>query len=131
MKELDTKLQEVDEDSEVKKILVIALEKYKKIHEQISRILNASELKQIEKFVDKDEALAAINGFLKILQKKTSELASIDDPDEKEIERARLITGLEQALETADKFKLKKELKILTEALENITMDSQENENES
>jgi chromosome segregation ATPase len=125
MKELQSNLEDVEKESEVEQILSTALDQYKKIHEQISRILGASEIKQAEKFANKEEAFAAIEGFLKILPKKKSELSIIVEPDEREKERMRLIEALQQALETAEKYKMKKEIELISDELENISNETE------
>jgi WD40 repeat protein len=124
MKELQTKLEEVDKESEVEQILSTALEQYKETHEQISRILSASENEKAEEFANKEEASDAIEGLLTVLPKKKSELEVIVEPSEKEKEKERLITALEQALETAEKYKMKKLIKLISDELESLSNES-------
>ena len=126
MKELQSKLEEAEKTSEVEQILSEALEHYMKTHEQISRILTASDGEQAEEFANKEEAIAAIEGFLKVLPKKKSELSIIVEPDERKKEQDRLVAALQQALETAEKFKLKKEIKLISDELETLANDSEE-----
>jgi WD40 repeat protein len=124
MKELEDKLEEAENTSEVKKILSTALNQYKKTYEQISRILSASKVEEAEEFSNKEEALVAIKSLLKILPKKKSELSFIVEDEERQKEEDLLIAALEQALETAEKFKLKKESKLIFDELESITNES-------
>ena len=124
MKELEDKLEEANNTSEVKRILSTALKQYKKIHEQISRILSASDVEEAEEFSNKEEALTAIDSLLEILPKKKSELSLILEEEERMKEHDRLITALQQALETAEKFKLKRETKLISDELESMTNES-------
>ncbi len=108
---LEKRLDEVDDDEEVRDILEEAIEEHKQIQDQISRILEASENGEEEEITDRDEAVAAVNGLLKVMPKRRSALLSIEDSEERQQEKERLKSALQQALETAEQHSLKEEIR--------------------
>ncbi|TFG10255.1 hypothetical protein EU538_02455 [Candidatus Thorarchaeota archaeon] len=127
---LEKRLEEVDEeDEEVREILEDAIEEHKRIQDQISRIIEASENGEEEEITDRDEALGAVDGLLKVMPKKRSELLSIKDTKERQQEKERLISALNQALETAEQHGFKEEMRNLENelhALEDVGESSEQ-----
>ncbi len=111
MERISNALEDAETEGEVKTILANASDKYKKIFEQIDRILSSSENETEEISTNRDEDLETIESLLLIIPKKREALGAITNPDEHEKERLRLETALQQALETARSLKLSKSIK--------------------
>ncbi|MHA1935552.1 MAG: hypothetical protein ACW97A_09735 [Candidatus Thorarchaeota archaeon] len=121
MQELKSQLSEVEADSEVQGIISKSLNDFKKIHTQISKILSASDEEQGEKLASREEAIAAIEGLLRVMPKKRAAMSDIADISEKQKERERMKMALNEALETATRFKMKDEIRDIQNELASIT----------
>ena len=121
MQELQSHLSENEVDSEVQSIISKSLNDFKKLHTQISKILSASDEVQGEKLTNREEALAAIEGLLRVMPKKRAAMNDITDISEKEKERERLTLALNEAFETATRFKMKDEIRDIQNELSSIT----------
>ena len=117
LERLSSALEGADSEGEVKTILANALAEYKKIFEQIDRIVSSSGVETEENIENRDETAETIDSLLLIIPKKREALVAITDPDEHEKERLRLISALQQALETARSFKLSKSVKAIEQEL--------------
>ena len=116
MERLSSALEGADSEGEVKTILANALAEYKKIFEQIDRIVSSGE--ETEEITEnRDETEETIDSLLAIIPKKREALGAITDPEEHEKERLSLISVLQQALETARSFKLSKSVKAIEQEL--------------
>ncbi len=98
-----------EDDHEVINILRNAIQEYKQLYDQISRIISASDAEEAEELRNREEAMSAISGLLRVMPKKRDSMVAITDPIERKQEYERLMQALQQALETALKFKLKDE----------------------
>jgi hypothetical protein len=121
MQELQSHLTEDETDSEVQSIFSKSLNDFKKIHTQISKILSASDEELGEKLTSREEALAAIEGLLRVMPKKRAAMNDIKNEGEKDKERERLTMALSEALETAKRFKMKDEIRDIQNELASIT----------
>ncbi|MGY5873779.1 MAG: hypothetical protein RTV72_16140 [Candidatus Thorarchaeota archaeon] len=117
MERITTALEAAEPEGEVRIILSNALDEYQKLFEQIDWIISSSENETEEIFTNRDEATETIESLLVIIPKKREALGAITDPDEHEKECLRLISALQQALETANSFKLSKLIKAIDEEL--------------
>ena len=116
MERLSSALEGADSEGEVKTILANALAEYKKIFEQIDRIVSSGE--ETEEITEnRDETEETIDSLLAIIPKKREALGAITEPKEHEKERLSLISVLQQALETARSFKLSKSVKAIEQEL--------------
>ncbi|MGQ4911037.1 MAG: hypothetical protein ACP6KW_02620 [Candidatus Thorarchaeota archaeon] len=116
-------LKAADEDSEVSKILSGALEEYRRLDSQIDRIITSHEEEEVAPFMDKEEVTAAIEGLLSVIPQKRASLSSIENPKQRELERQKILSALQQALQSAESFKLSKQAKAVQaeiEALESL-----------
>ena len=110
---ISSALEDAEQDGEVQTILANALDDYKKIFKQIDWIIQSSENEPGEIFANRDEVVETIESLLVIIPKKREILGTITDPDEYETERLRLLSALQQALETARNFKINKSIKTI------------------
>jgi len=124
LERISSALEVAEKDGEVQTILTNALDDYKKIFKQIDWIIQSSENEPGEIFANRDEVVETIESFLVIIPKKREILGTIIDTDEHETERLRLLSALQQALETARNFKLNKAVKTIEEE---ISLLDQEN----
>lgn len=116
MERISSALEDADPEGEVKTILANALAEYKKIFEQIDRIVSSGE--ETEEITEnRDEIEETIDSLLVIIPKKREALGAITDPNEREKERLSLISVLQQALETAKSFKFSKSIKVIKKEL--------------
>jgi hypothetical protein len=130
MVEIEGRLKEADEESEVKSILASSLEEYRRLYEQISRIIEASDEKVEEEFTNREEALAAIEGMLSVMAKRKAEILALPDESEQKVEMERLIEALQQALTTATQFKLKSLTRDIENELNALMQDRLEDQGE-
>ncbi|MCK5265837.1 MAG: hypothetical protein KAR03_09540 [Candidatus Thorarchaeota archaeon] len=110
---ISSALEDAEQDGEVQTILANALDDYKKIFKQIDWTIQSSENEPGEIFANRDEVVETIESLLVIIPKKREILGTITDPDEYETERLRLLSALQQALETARNFKINKSIKTI------------------
>ncbi len=116
MERISSALEDADPEGEVTTILANALAEYKKIFEQIDRIVSSGE--ETEEIIEnRDETEETIDSLLVIIPQKREALGAISDPDEQEEERLRLVSVLQQALETARRFKFSKSVKAIEKEL--------------
>ncbi|MHA1780328.1 MAG: hypothetical protein ACTSYL_05580 [Candidatus Thorarchaeota archaeon] len=108
------------DDQEVISILSKAITEYKRLLDQISRIISAADSKEAEELRSREEAISAIAGLLKVMPKKRDVMLSISDVAERKREYERLMSALRQALETANKFKLKEEARNIVNEIESL-----------
>ncbi|MFW9967701.1 MAG: hypothetical protein ACFFEA_11165 [Candidatus Thorarchaeota archaeon] len=120
MSKISARLKEAKPASEVESILSDALEEHRRVYSQICRIIEASDTDPQDELVSKEEAAAAIEGLLRVLPRRKEAISKMKDADEKKIETERLEGALKQALESATKFKMKEEQKIIQELLGDI-----------
>jgi len=106
IEKLTNAFEKADSEGEVRKILSGALEEYKRLYGQIDRILVSYQNEPDQTFTSKEEAREAIEGLLKVIPKKIASLKDIDDDTERKLEEKRIIEALEQALGTAESYKL-------------------------
>ncbi|MGY5875981.1 MAG: hypothetical protein RTU30_09560, partial [Candidatus Thorarchaeota archaeon] len=118
--DLSARLEEAGEDVEVVEILKESLDDYKRIHLQIIRILGAAEIEPSDDLLSRDEAIEAIESLLIVIPRERQAMLDISNPAERRVEQERLIEALMQALETADKFKLKEEKIQIQNELESV-----------
>ncbi|MHA1927187.1 MAG: hypothetical protein ACTSV2_01270 [Candidatus Thorarchaeota archaeon] len=111
---------EDDEESEVKQILSSALKEYSKLSGQISRIIAVSDDEHDDEISNREEAMDAIDGLLKLIPKKRDSILAMNTPEEREKELTLLRGALEQALETAKRFKFKEEIRNIRNELNSI-----------
>ncbi len=112
MERISSALEDADPEGEVKTILANALAENKKIFEQIDRIVSSGE--ETEEIIEnREETKETIESLLIVIPKKREALEAITDPDEREEERLRLESALNQALETATSFKITKAIKAI------------------
>ncbi|MHA1614779.1 MAG: hypothetical protein ACTSYJ_08015, partial [Candidatus Thorarchaeota archaeon] len=123
MERISSALEDADPEGEVTTILANALAEYKKLFEQIDRIVSSGE--ETEEITEnRDETEETIDSLLAIIPKKRETLGAITDPEEHEKERLSLISVLQQALETARSFKFSKSVKAIEKE---ISLLNQEN----
>ena len=120
MEKLEAALAEAEPEGEVEQIRSGALEEYRRLYGQIDRIVTSYETETETSFASKDEAQEAIDGLLSIMPKKIQLLKDISDETEASLEKGRIIAALEQALETAESFKLSKATKEIQGLLEAV-----------
>ncbi|UCE11186.1 MAG: hypothetical protein JSW61_04410 [Candidatus Thorarchaeota archaeon] len=128
MVEIEERLKEADDDSEVEGILSSSLDEYRGLFGQISRIIEASDDKVEADFTSREEALAAIEGLLGVMAKRKAEIFSMTEGAEQKAELDRLVEAIQQALNTATRFKLKSQTRDLTNELNALLKDSLEPE---
>ncbi|MFX1482075.1 MAG: hypothetical protein ACFFCP_02695 [Promethearchaeota archaeon] len=120
MEKLSAALEKADDEGEVHKILSDAYNEYRRLYGQIDRIVSSYENEQDTSFTSKEEASDAIEDLLAVIPKKIAALQEIADDTEKILEKERIISALEQALETANLFKQNKLSKLLQSELEKV-----------
>ncbi|MCK4483539.1 MAG: hypothetical protein KAU89_01855 [Candidatus Thorarchaeota archaeon] len=120
IKQLEKELANAESDSEVQEILKGALDKHKQIHEQIGRIISASDDEQETVLSSREDALAAIHGLLGIMPKKRNAMLAISDHTKRQNELERLTTALEEALESAKSHGLKEETRSIQNEIESV-----------
>ena len=120
MEKLEAALGAAEPEGEVEQILSDALELYRRVYGQIDRIVASYETESEKPFASKEEAQEAIDGLLSVMPKKIQLLKGISDETEAGNEIARIIAALEQALETAESFKLNKAAKEIEGLLETV-----------
>ncbi len=121
---ISSALDEAEPEGEVRTVLANALDEYKKLFEQIDWIVSSSESKTEPVFSNREEATETIDTLLLIIPKRRDALGVITDPDEQEEERLRLVTAIQQALESAKSFKLTKSIKALKKELALLDKDN-------
>ncbi|TFH09321.1 MAG: WD40 repeat domain-containing protein [Candidatus Thorarchaeota archaeon] len=117
IRRITSALDAAEPEGEVRTILRYALDGYKKIFEQIDWIISSSESESEQVLSNRDEALETIDTLLVIIPKRRDALGVITDSKEHEKERHRLITAIQQALESAKTFKLTKSIQALENEL--------------
>jgi hypothetical protein len=120
MKKLSDALEQSDSEGEVRQILSGAYEEYKRLYSQIDRIVSSYDTEQDTSFTNRDEAKSALESLLAVIPRKIEALPTITDKAEKELEKQRIVSALEQAIESANNFKLNKLGKQLQEELEKV-----------
>ncbi len=120
IKQLEKELANAESDSEVQEILKAALDKHKQLHEQIGRIISASDDEQDAVLSSREDALAAIHGLLRIIPKKRNAMLAISDHAKRQKELERLTTALEEALESAKHHGLKEETRSIQNEIESV-----------
>jgi biotin-(acetyl-CoA carboxylase) ligase len=120
IKQLEKELANAESDSEVQEILKGALDKHKQLHEQIGRIISASDDEQEAVLSSREDALAAIHGLLGIMPKKRNAMLAISDHTKRQKELERLTTALEEALESAKSHGLKEETRSIQNEIESV-----------
>jgi len=120
IKQLEKELANTESDSEVQEILKSALDKHKQLHEQIGRIISASDDEQETVLSSREDALAAIHGLLGIMPKKRNAMLAISDHTKRQKESERLTTALEEALESAKSHGLKEETRSIQNEIESV-----------
>ncbi|MFX0055510.1 MAG: hypothetical protein ACFFAX_09680 [Promethearchaeota archaeon] len=120
MAKISDRLKQAEPGSEVESILSDALEEHRQIYSQICRIIEATETDPVDELVSKEEAMAAIEGLLRVLPKRKDAIAEMTDPEEQKVETERLQGALRQALESAKKFKMKDQQKTIQELIDGI-----------
>lgn len=111
MKRLSDALENADPESEVRSILSNALNEYTKLFQQIDWIISSTETDSEKIFTNREEASETIESLLVVVSKRREALGVISNPEEHEKEKLRLLSVLQQALETAKSFKLTKAIK--------------------
>jgi hypothetical protein len=117
---ISSALEEADKEGEVNQILTSALAEYKRIFEQIGRIISSYESGQGGIFTSREEASEAIDDLLSVLPKKREELKSLQEKKERAKEIHQIRSALIQALDTAKNFKLTKSIQLLEAELANL-----------
>ena len=125
MEKLAIALEQADPEGEVKQILSGALDEYRRLYSQIDRIVTSYDIEQDTSFSSKEDAQEAIDGLLIVMPKKIEALHTIADETERDLEEKRIITALEQALETAKEFKLKDNIKAIQIEIEKLQPQEQ------
>ncbi|MFW9925858.1 MAG: hypothetical protein ACFFDM_03710 [Candidatus Thorarchaeota archaeon] len=120
MEKLTSALDSADVEGEVNQILSSALAEYRRLYGQIDRIVSSYDTEQDTTFASREEATEAIEGLLAVIPKKIATLKDIENETERELELQRIISALEQAMETADSFKLSKITKLIQTELEKV-----------
>jgi tetratricopeptide (TPR) repeat protein len=114
-------LKNAEEASEVHKVLSSALEDYKRLYTQIERIVTSRGADSSTPPLEKDEAKEVIEGLISIAPKRIGALSSIADERQRELERKRILTALEEGLETAKSFKMGKQQEAIQKYIEEVT----------
>jgi hypothetical protein len=127
MKKLSAALENAESEGEVQQILSIAHEKYRRLYSQIDRIVSSYDAEQDTTFATREEAKEALEGLLAVMPKKIEATTEIADEKERELEKQRIISALEQALETSKSFKLNKISKLIRTELGKVKPDAEEN----
>ncbi|MCK5301513.1 MAG: hypothetical protein KAJ96_00105 [Candidatus Thorarchaeota archaeon] len=120
IRQLKKELANAESDSEVQEIIKGALDKHKHLHEQIGRILSASDDEPEPVLSSRDDALAAIHSLLRIIPKKRNAMLAISDHAKRLKELEGLTTALEEALESAKHHGLKEETRSIQNELESV-----------
>ncbi|MGY5862435.1 MAG: hypothetical protein RTU09_08710 [Candidatus Thorarchaeota archaeon] len=120
MKKLGKQLTDAESDSEVLEILKGALDKHKQLHEQIGRIISASDDEQETVLSSRDDALEAIRSLLRIMPKKRNAMLAIPEQAKRQKELEQLTTALEEALESAKHHGLKEETRSIQNEIESV-----------
>jgi len=120
MKKLSDALEKADQEGEVRQILSGAYEEYRRLYSQIDRIVSSYDTEQDTAFANRDEAKDALESLLIVIPKKIEALPKISNKAEKELEEQRIISALEQAISSAESFKLSKISKQLSEELAKV-----------
>ena len=120
IKKLEKQIADAESDSEVLEILKGALDKHKKLHEQIGRIISASDDEQETILSSREDALAAIHSLLRIMPKKRNAMLAISKPATRQEELERLTTALEEALESAKHHGLKEEIRSIQNEIASV-----------
>jgi hypothetical protein len=120
MKKLSDALEAADPEGEVRQILSGAYEEYRRLYSQIDRIVSSYDTEQDTSFANREEAKTALESLLTIMPRKIEDLSTIDDDAERELEKQRIISALQQAIASAKSFKLNKIGKQLREELEKV-----------
>ncbi|MHA1588026.1 MAG: hypothetical protein ACTSV9_04520, partial [Candidatus Thorarchaeota archaeon] len=119
--QLEKELANSESDSEVQEIIKGALDKHKHLHEQIGRILSASDDEQETVLSSREDALAAIHSLLRIIPKKRNAMLAISDHAKRLEELEGLTTALEEALESAKHHGLKEETRSIQNEIESVS----------
>ena len=127
MEKLGDALAKADQEGEVNKILSSALDEYRRVYSQIDRIVTSYDSEQETSLTTKEEAQEAIEGLLSVIPKKIDALKDIEDLTEREMEEKRIVSALNQALETTRTFKMSKELKLIESELEKLQPKEEQN----
>ena len=120
IKQLEKQLANAESDSEVLEILKGALDKHKQLHEQIGRIISASDDEQETVFSNREDALEAIHSLLRMMPKNRNAMLAISDHSTRQKELERLTTALEEALESAKHHGLKEESRSIQNEIESV-----------
>ncbi len=120
MEKLSAALEKAEPEGEVRQIISDAFEKYKRIYSQIDRIVSSYVGEQDSTFATREEATSALESMLAVIPKKIEGLEDIEKENEKNLEKQRIISALEQALDTAKLFKTNKLLKSIQAELEKV-----------
>ncbi|MFW9809657.1 MAG: hypothetical protein ACFFE6_09780 [Candidatus Thorarchaeota archaeon] len=120
MEKLSSALDSAEPEGEVRQILSSALEEYKRLYSQIDRIVSSYDAEQDTTFTSRDEATEAIESLLAVIPKKIATLQDIENETERELELQRIISALEQAMETANSFKMNKLTKSIQTELDKV-----------
>ncbi len=121
IEDLTRRISGSETDEEVTEILQQSLEEFQKLLNQIDRILTASDSEIDEVILEPQEAQTAIQSMLKILPKKLNDLSNIDNASDWGTEHEKMIEALQQALETANKHKIKALIPQVEKALELVS----------
>ncbi|MCJ7818035.1 MAG: hypothetical protein MUP60_04230, partial [Candidatus Thorarchaeota archaeon] len=117
MKRFSDALVKADPESEVQTILSSALNEYTKLFQQIDWIISSTENESEKIFENREEASETIESLLVVIPKRREALGVISNPEEHERERLRLLSALQQALDTAKSYKLTKSIKSIEDEL--------------
>jgi hypothetical protein len=120
MTKIGDRLKEAEPESEVEAILRGALSEHRRVYEQISRIIDAADVEPGEEFVSKEEAQAAIDGLLRVLPKRKDAIDAMESSEERRLETEQLKGALEKAFESAKRYKLKEQQKLIQETLDGL-----------
>jgi len=120
IKQLEKQLANAESDSEVLGLLKDALDKHKRLHEQIGRIISASDDEQEAVLSSREDAMAAIHGLLRMMPKNRNAMLAISDHAKRQKELERLTTALEEALESAKHHGLKEETRSIQNEIESV-----------
>ncbi len=121
MSKIGERLKKAESESEVEAILSGALSEHRRVYQQICRIIDAADVEPAEEFVNKEEAQAAIDGLLRVLPKRKDTIAAMEDLEEQKLEIEQLKGALEKASESAERYKLKEQQKLIQEMLEGLS----------
>jgi len=120
MEKLSAALEKAEPEGEVRQIISNAYENYQRIYGQIDRIVSSYVAEQDSTFATREEATTALESMLAVIPKKIEDLQDIGDETEKNLEKQRIISALEQALDTAKLFKTNKLRKSIQAELEKV-----------